>query len=94
VDHNYKKLKYRKQDPYERIMLWLHDLEINKVYPVAVPKNAKLLGVDDEIEQGVECKTPILPPIKDLTCRQSQGDNTAPCHKQSQGDVKDMTNST
>ena len=92
-------LTCRKQDPHERILLWLNDLEINQLYPVTVTQDAILLDIDDK-EEKEERKGPILPPLKAprgkqsqsdvaLSRKQSQGD-ILPCHKQGQGDTKNM----
>lgn len=77
-------LKCRKQDPYERILLWLNDLELNQLYPIPVTQDAILLDIDDKEQE--ERKTPILPPLKVPPHKQSQSD-VAPSRKQSVGDI-------
>ena len=56
-------------------MLWLDDLELNQLYPIAVPKDAILLEVDDKEPEGH--KTPVLPPLKAA----SQKVDIVPCRK-------------
>ena len=80
-------LTCRKQDPHERILLWLNDLKLDQLYPIPVTQDAILLDVDDKEKQ--ERKTPILPPLKASPCKQSQLD-VAPSWKQSQGNKGDI----
>ena len=78
-------LTCRKQDPHERILLWLNDIDLNQLYPTPVTQDAIPSDIDDK-EEKQEKKPPILPPLKAPCCKQSQSD-VAPCHKQSQLDV-------
>ena len=89
-------LTCRKQDPHERILLWLSDLKDCKEFD-----DATQLDVDDREKQ--ERKTPILPPLKAPPRKQSQSDvapsqkqsqcnkgDIPPCNKQGQGDSKNL----
>lgn len=61
-------------------MLWLDDLELNQLYPIAVPKDSLLLDIDDE------CKASVLPPLKPSSHKQNEVD-IVPCRKLSQVDI-------
>ena len=75
----------RKQDPYQRVLLWLDDLELNQLYPVPVPKAPSVqLQIDDKEQQdGQKTAGPKLPPLKTPSHKQSQSD-IGPLCKQSQ----------
>ena len=86
----------RKQDPYQRVLLWLDDLELNQLYPIPVPKDPPIqLQIDDKEQQdGRKTAGPKLPPLRapchkqsDIgsLCKQTQTATT--CRKQSSGDI-------
>ena len=70
---------HRKQDPYQRILLWLDDLELNQLYPVSIPKDPIQLEIDNKGQD--ERKNPILPPLK-APCNKQIKSEIAPCHKE------------